>query len=276
MKVKAAPHWPTIAATTLLLFQTLTASLCVAAPGIDVHPDSIRIGAFYDDTDVEISAKLPPDCDAVVEILGKDIEEQLLRKGRHWDIWMNVGEIDIEGAPHVYFAASSDPQSLSRTASDAAFGYHVLRLRTSFIGDVAGLKPATIFDEFIKLKESERLYRVDPGGLQIVSEPGVERVVQGGITIPSRIPPGTYKVLLSVLKQGHVVETRSASLEVLLVGLPAMMSNLARRHGTVHGLLAISVALGFGYFIGVIFKKTRDSTRTDTMNDSATQGKKGG
>jgi hypothetical protein len=34
----------------------------------------------------------------------------ILRKGRHWDIWMSVGG-DIEDAPCLYFALSTEPDA---------------------------------------------------------------------------------------------------------------------------------------------------------------------
>ena len=69
------------------------------AEGLRLTPDSIRIGPFFNGSLVHVSGEIPAKSRAVVEIIGKRIEEQLLRKGRRWDIWMSVGEIDIEDAP---------------------------------------------------------------------------------------------------------------------------------------------------------------------------------
>lgn len=232
-----------------------------AGPTLHVEPPAIQIGTFYAGTQVQVSAEIPTGSDAVIEMLGKDIEEQLLRKGQHWDIWMNVGEIDIEGAPSVYYATSSDPESLARSAPNPAFGYGALQQRTTFLGDVRGLRNPVIFDEFVMLKESERLYRVDPGKLERSSSPEGSTVIRGTFAIPSRIAAGTYTVRLSVLQNGLLVATRSTPLEVRVVGLPALLSGLARSHGGLYGLLAVAVAVVFGYATGVAFKRTRPARR---------------
>jgi hypothetical protein len=188
---------------------------------------------------------------------------------------MNVGEIDIEGAPSVYFAQSSYPESLSQSAAEMDFGYGALERRVSFLGDVTGLSHLKIFDEFVKLKESEELYRVEPGALRLTRAASGARGVSGTFAIPSRIQPGTYRVVLSVLRDGRRVETRTGSVEVRMVGLPALLKDLARHHGALHGLLAIVVAVAFGYLTGVVFKRMPADSRDRDLDETAHERDKG-
>ena len=259
----------------MLGVQATAPSPCSAQPGLRVEPESVDIGTFYSARQVEVSADIPEGCDAVVEVMGKDIEEQLLRKGRRWDIWMNVGEIDIEGAPTVYFAQSSDLSNLSQSAVETEFGYRALERRVSFLGDVTGLSHLKIFDEFVKLKESEDLYRVEPGELRLSPGASGASVVSGTFKIPSRIPPGTYRVILSVLRDGRRVETRTAFVGVRIVGLPALLKDLAHHHSELHGLLAIVVAVAFGYLTGVVFKKIPADSHDPDLNETVDERDKG-
>ena len=63
---------------------------------------------------------LPANCrrnvQAVLSVRGKKIEEEMMRKSRHWDLWMNSGEVDIYDTPMLFIALSSDPALL--TAGD--------------------------------------------------------------------------------------------------------------------------------------------------------------
>jgi len=43
----------------------------------------------------------------VIEITGQTAAEHLMRKGRRSGLWMNVGEVEVEGAPSLYLAAST-------------------------------------------------------------------------------------------------------------------------------------------------------------------------
>jgi hypothetical protein len=239
----------------------LLPALIAVSPGaadanLRVTPASIDIGTFFGGAQVEVSAEIPAGSEAVIEVLGQNIEERLLRKGRHWDIWMNVGTINIEGAPSLYYVLSTDPESFTRVATDPPYGYLSLTKIVSFVGDVEGLKRRKIFDEFVKLKESEKLYKEYPGRLKM-SQPAEGRSrVRGTFRIPSRVAPGHYLVRLSVLDDGRPVTTETASLDVSMVGLPAFLSRLALRHGALYGLLAVAVAAAFGYLTGLVFRKT--------------------
>jgi hypothetical protein len=205
------------------LLMVAIAAPCLAGPSIQVKPDTIEIGTFFGGAQVEVSAEIPAGSDAVIEVVGKEIEEQLLRKGRHWDIWMNVGEIDIEGAPSLYLARSTSPDQTGSPAGDPPFGY-------------------------------ERLYGIHPGTLQVSPGAGDRLQVQGTFTIPPKVWPGTYQVRLSVYRDGRLAESGSAPLVVRVVRLPAMLSTLARRHGALYGLLAVGVAVLFGYLTGLVFR----------------------
>jgi hypothetical protein len=42
-----------------------------------------------------------------------------------------------------------------------------------------------------------------------------------------------------------------------MAGLPAFLASLARQHGAMHGLLAIVIAVIFGFLAGIVFKRKR-------------------
>ena len=76
-------------------------------PEIQVRPDVVEIGAFFHGQEVKIIAKIPQGAQAVLEITGQTAVEHLMRKGRRGGLWMNVGEVEVQGAPSVYLAAST-------------------------------------------------------------------------------------------------------------------------------------------------------------------------
>ena len=226
-----------------------------AAADLRLVPDSIRIGPFFSGASVHVSGEIPAGKQAVVEMIGKRIEEQLLRKGRHWDIWMSVGEIDIEDAPNLYFALSTDPKEFSQSNEDEEFGYVALSKRTYFKGDVEGMKRTEIFRRFIELKEVENLYRQYPGALEVTKRSEDFEKVEGSFRIPSRVPPGDYMVRLSVVDNGRLLPLKTAQFVIRIEGLPAFLSSLSRKHGALYGLFAVAIAAIFGFLVGVVFRR---------------------
>jgi hypothetical protein len=220
-------------------------------------PDTIPIGTFFSGMVVRVLGEIPAGSNAVVEVIGKRIEEQVLRKGRHLDIWMNEGEIDIENSPCLYFALSTDPAAFSRWGGDAQYGYTALEKQASFTGDTAGMTSSQVFQEFVDLKRAENLYRLLPGSLEVSPSAGNRMSVEGTFRLPSRVTPGDYQVRLSVVREGRRLQSETAHIVIRMVGLPAFLANLARRHGALYGLLAVAIAVIFGFLVGVMFKRRR-------------------
>ena len=240
-----------------LLLQGISPRLRAASRELRVTPDPIRIGSFFSGAKLMVSAEVPKGAEVVIEVIGKVSEEELMRKGKRWDLWMNVGEVDVEGVPSTYLAASSNPKLLSPPATDSSWGYQPLAGKVSFKGRVKAVTSAELFHEFIRLKQGEGLYGVYPGGVNL-SPAGDEYDVAGtSFWLPTRIAPGTYQLCLTAVGKGQTVQRQCVPLEVAMDGFPAFLSSLARNSGVLYGLFAVAIAMATGLLTGVIFKKKR-------------------
>lgn len=244
-----------LAALTALQF--VSGRSCPAVDEIRVNPESIRIGAFFSGSRLSVSGKLPSDSEAVIEVIGPQVEEELMRKGRHWDLWMNVGEIDIFGAPRLYYVMSSDSALLAESHDDPAWGYAALRKRATFQGTSGGGPNSKWFDEFIRLKEEQGLYGKFPEAVQRTESDEGQFTVRGVFHFSTRVAPGPYRVCLSAVRDGRIFQRRCTTLEVYLTGLPAFLSLLATNHEVLYGLMAIVIAVAVGLLSGFAFKRGR-------------------
>jgi hypothetical protein len=244
-----------LAALTALQF--VIGRSCPADDEIRVNPETIRIGAFFSGSRLSVSGKLPSNCEAVIEVIGQQVEEELMRKGRHWDLWMNVGEIDIFGAPRLYYVMSSDSALLAGSHNDLAWGYAALRKEATFQGTSGGGPGSKLFEEFIRLKEEQGLYGKFPQAVQLTDSDEGQITVQGVFHFSTRVAPGPYRVCLSAVRNGRIIQRRCTTLEVSLTGLPAFLSLLASNHEVLYGLMAISFAVAVGLLSGFAFKRGR-------------------
>jgi len=223
---------------------------------LGITPGTIHIGAFFDGAQITLSDVIPRGCEAVVEVTGRIVEEDLMRKGRRWELWMNVGEIDIKGAPSFYMIATTSPGLLGGGASHP-WGYHALNRRVSFKGPHLKKEEPLLFEEFIQLKEGQGVYGRFPGALQVDPADRDQAVVRGAFHFPVRISPGTYRFRLILIKNGQITEQRSIPLEVRMVGLPRVLTLLAAGHPVLYGSLCVVIAMAFGFLSGIFFRKIR-------------------
>jgi hypothetical protein len=238
----------------LAIFLGLTLPGRAASLNLTVSPEVVEIGAFFQGQEITVTGGIPDGAQAVVEVLGPAMAEKLMRKGRRGGLWMNVGELEVKGAPSLYLVGATSPALLASAAAAASRGYPTLKRQIVFSGQSAGQEQEELLAQFLKLKESEGLYKAISAPLQVSSAAGGAATVQGTFQLPTSVKPGAYQVCLSVIEGGQVSARRCTELKVTMVGLPALFHFLAYEHGGLYGILAVVLAIATGLIMGFLFK----------------------
>ena len=168
---------------------------------------------------------------------------------------MNVGETEVSGAPSLYLVMSTGSELLSDSPRDLPWGYGALARAVRFTGPLSDAEQANLLREFIRLKESEKLFGMSPGGLSLSPAADGQWNVKGTFFLPSTVKPDTYKVSLSIVRAGTIVARSHEELNVTMVGFPAVLWKLAWNHGVIYGIVAVVIALLTGFVMGYVFKK---------------------
>ena len=161
----------------------------------------------------------------VAVVLKGPLERIVLReKQKVAGIWMNVERVRFRSAPSFYAVASSRPLSRlvdERTAAIYELGLDNLQLSP---GGGASADVLRRFEQgLIDLRRRNQLYAEYPRGVEI-SE-GV--LYRARITIPARVPVGTYTAETFLIRDGRVDRRRGARDQDREAGLRA----LHRRRG---------------------------------------------
>jgi hypothetical protein len=241
---------------TALVLMGIFSRPCLAQK-IQVNPANLKIEAFFGGATLKVSGEIPAGAEAVIEVIGPKVEQELMRKGRRWDLWLNVGEIDIKGVPGFYLVASSDPKLLTPTTTARPWGYGLWQRRARFQGALKPGEEPLIFKEFIELKEGWGLYGRFPGAVKVAAAGGGRSRAQASFPINTRIAPGTYRLRLSAVKGQQVVQRTQTTWQVDMAGSPAFLTFLAMQRPVLYGLLALGLAAAVGFLSGVLFKQRR-------------------
>ncbi len=226
-----------------------------AAPqDFQVLPNKVDIAESFEGAVIKVSAEIPAGSNAIVEFRGDNREVRLLRKGRRGGLWMNVGEVIVDDAPTLYLLMSTDPDLVSDAARESQWGYNALRKQVKLSGAMPKGGKDKLFQEFIRLKESEHLYGIFPGALKLISTSGNLARVEGEFALPDKIPPANYKIHFFVLNSGKVVDQETAEFPVEIQGMPAVLASLAHDHSTLYGLVSVIIAILAGFIMALIFK----------------------
>jgi hypothetical protein len=220
---------------------------------LNVTPDYVHIRESFQGEPITISTEIPKGASVIVEMTGAAHEDHLLRQGRRGGLWMSVGEVTVKGAPSVYYLMTASNLA-GKSDAEPEWGYKALEKKTEFGGAIPKGGSAQLFEQFVKLKEEERLYGVFPNSLKVTETSAGKSKVQGQLMLPSNIAPGNYRIVLSVLNSGKLLEQKTFELPVEMRGLPGLLASLAYEHAALYGLIAVVIAIATGFIMGLLFK----------------------
>jgi hypothetical protein len=256
---------PVFRFTAAVIFMTVAVlaarpgSVGATGPGtggrMRVDPAEIKLGMFYGGAVVRVEAAVPAGFEAAVVCAGKEGRLELKKKGKVWGIlWMNVGEVIFENVPSVYVLSTSEKLADLAEPSvleDLGVGYPALESRA--LPSPGGSKDNELFGELLKLKESEQLFSIEEGGVELEPGPGETFHVSARCFLPAKTPVGEIAVRLYGFSGHRGKLLDSARLRLSFGGATAFISSLAGRHGILYGILAVVIAIVVGLVTGFVF-----------------------
>ena len=236
----------------LLAFSTLLMGQRdpILVPEVSQHEIEVRQG-FTGTELLLFGAILDPagraaakDYDVVVVLQGPSQPIRLREKARFGGIWVNAASTDYRSAPSFFAVASTRPIDQivdDKTATIYEFGTRYIQLSPS--GVIEPAEQARFSEGLVDLRTRHGLYQENIGGVSVS-----ERVLyQARIKLPSNVVTGTYTAETFAVRQGRVIASALAEVEVKKVGFERFIADSAQDHSLAYGLVAIALSIGMGW-----------------------------
>jgi uncharacterized protein (TIGR02186 family) len=195
-----------------------------------------------------------PDAGADIAVVVKGpLERIVLReKQKVAGIWMNVETVRFRSAPSFYAVASSRP--LSRLVDERTAAIYELGLDNLQLSPGGGASADTLrrFEQgLIDLRRRNQLYAEYPTGVEI-SE-GV--LYRARISIPARVPVGTYTAETFLIRDGRVIAGAVREIRVEKLGFEGFIAEAAERWSLTYGIVAVALSLLLGWAASALFQR---------------------
>jgi len=167
-------------------------------------------------------------------------------------IWMNVGRVRFRSAPSFYAVASSRP--LAQLIDERNAAIYELGLDNLQLSPGGGAPPNVLrrFEHgLVELRERNQLYAEYPRGVEI-SE-GV--LYRARISIPARVPVGTYTAETFLIREGRVIAGAAREIRIEKLGFEGFVADAAEHWSVAYGLAAVAVSLLLGWGASALFQR---------------------
>lgn len=190
----------------------------------------------------------------VAVVLRGPVEPILLReKQRVAGIWMNADSHRFRSAPSFYAVASSAPlRDLVDERTAAIYELGVKNLQLSPGGGAIPEKERWFEAGLIDLRARKGLYKEDSAGVEISEDV----LYRARITIPSRVPVGTYTAETFLISRGRVIAVATRDVTIGKTGFERFVTLSAERHPFFYGLASVAISLALGWIAAMAFRRT--------------------
>jgi hypothetical protein len=222
------------------------------ASDVTISPASLKIGILFSGCEVSIAGSVLSGRDVVIEIIGPEQNGAFKIKDKIGPFWMNRRKVEIKQAP--FFYGLLLPQNNPFVADLPIPGTGIANLKKHIFIRSDELPRDSVFDLFVQLKRSEKLYVGPFSSIRYSEGSEGRRRFSAEFHLPASIAPGEYKVMTSIIHDGRLENKLAGHIQVQETGIVQGIYELAYRHSLIYGILAVIIALLVGTVMGVVFK----------------------
>ncbi len=190
----------------------------------------------------------------IVAVEGPPMPAIIWRKARRAGIWVNTESQVVRAAPSFYAVASTAP--LHQILSPDADLTHRISTRLAIFEARSApdaRDPAAFTEALIRIREDEGLYQSRDGAVDLQRD----TLFSTRITLPKNIVEGRYAARIFLLRDGDVIDEYETVIDVQKAVLERWLFNLAYQQPALYGLLALALAVFFGWGASAVFRLIR-------------------
>ena len=223
-----------------------------APSALIISPAVLNVGMFFSGGEVAITGEIPVSCDVVLEIIGPKLNSLFDVKGRIGPFWLTREKVDLENAPSLYILLLPPGPLWEQKAAALNLGIDNLKQRIGVSRSETAADD--IFQMFLKLKRSEKLYGELPDAVFYSAGENDCRRFTATCRLPSSTPVGKYTVKATTIADGKRVAELSRDFTVQEVGFVEKVNAMASERRLTYGVAAVLIALFAGALMGLFFK----------------------
>ena len=194
--------------------------------------------------------------DVVIVIEGTPSRIVARRKNNIAGMWINTQSVTFESVPSYYAIATTRP--LDEIADPIALrendiGFEQVRM-TAVQGWETGLSTADL-EEFksavIRLKRKDELYVQAEYGVAFIGR----SLFRASIDLPANIPVGPLLTRVHLFRDGQLLSTYSARVNLQREGLEQLLHSFAFRMPLLYGVFTVALAVSAGLLASAMFRR---------------------
>ncbi len=223
-----------------------------SALAIDLSQDHVDITMGFAGARFVVYGTKNQPGDIAIIVRGPDQQMMVRRKDDVGGIWMNRDSVVFDNVPAYYDVALSRP-AREIASQDLLEDYDIGLDAMQFLvrDNVDETTQHNFREALIRNRQAHGYLPLEPAPILFVTNDFFRAVFD----VPPDVPPGSYRVLAYLIRDGQIVGSQARELRVAQQGFSARIYSFAHDHALAYGLAAVLLAALAGWGAWAVMRR---------------------
>ncbi len=190
--------------------------------------------------------------DIIVVVSGQKGNIKVDKKENKFGIWMITESIKFLNVPKYYYIASNrkiEEITNKTEIKKRKLDLNSFELKNNKI-DYNNLDKKW-YEALKRNMKKKQFWKIEENSIQL----NKNTLFRKTLSLPSNVSTGIYNVKILHYRKGNLISQEESKIKIDKTGISANIYNIAQNFSAIYGIIAVIVALFFGWFTNFIFRR---------------------
>ena len=190
--------------------------------------------------------------DIIVVVSGQKGDIKVDKKEKKFGIWMITESIIFSNIPKYYYIASN------RKIIDITNTTEIKKRKLDFNNFELTNKKIDYknldknwYEALIRNMKKRQFWKIEENSITL----NKNTLFRKTLSLPSNVSTGIYNVKILHYRKGNLISQEESKIKIDKTGISANIYNIAQNFSAIYGIIAVFIALFFGWFTNFIFRR---------------------
>tara|TARA_B100001057_G_scaffold482673_1_gene558424 strand:- start:199 stop:951 length:753 start_codon:yes stop_codon:yes gene_type:complete len=220
----------------------------------DLSESTVKISSTFSGADILLFGAYDgqKNDDIIVIVSGQKGVVKVDKKEKKYGIWMVTESIKFSNIPKYYYIASN------RKIEDITNINEIKKNKLDFNNfefinnriDYKNLEKEW-YKALKRNMKKKQFWKIEENSIKL----NKNTLFRKTLSLPSNVSTGIYNVKILHYRKGNLISQEQSKIKIDRTGISANIYNIAQNFSAIYGIIAVIIALFFGWFTNLIFRK---------------------
>ena len=220
----------------------------------DLSESTVEISSTFSGADILLFGAYDgqKNDDIIVVVSGQKGNIKVDKKEKKFGIWMIAESIKFLNVPKYYYIASNrkiEEITNKTEIKKRKLDLNSFELKNNKI-DYKNLDKKW-YEALKRNMKKKQFWKIEENSIKL----NKNTLFRKTLSLPSNVSTGMYNVKILHYRKGNLISQEESKIKIDKTGISANIYNIAQNFSAIYGIIAVIVALFFGWFTNFIFRR---------------------